>query len=76
MAKSAVLSLTTSLVLMLSAYPILSIGSMNGSTWQMLLGLILLSLGGLIPLIRRHVNRKQPPGEPDHAGMPEDVRVS
>lgn len=76
MAKSAALSLSTSLVLMLAAFPILSIGSMNGSTWQMLLGLILLALGGMIPLIRRFVNRKEPPGEPDHAGMPEDVRVS
>lgn len=76
MVRPAALSLSTSLLLMLAAFPLLSIGSTDGPAWLMWLGLILLALGGIIPLLRRFMNRNEPPGKPDSAGMHEDVRVS
>ena len=73
--RRIMLSLSTSLLLMLAAFPLLSIGSTNDQDWLMWLGLLLVTLGGLIPLLRRFISR-EPPGERDNIGMHEDARVS
>lgn len=70
------ISLTTSLVLMLAAFPLISFGTTDGPPVLMGLGMASLAIGGLIPLVRRYARRKQPPEPPDGAGMSEDVRVS
>lgn len=69
-------ALSLSLVLLLAAFPLISIGTASGPPLLWWLGLAALGIGGLIPPVRRFVVRRQAPRPPTRVGLPEDERVS
>ena len=69
-------ALSISLVLLLVAFPLISIGTTTGPPVLWWLGLVALALGGLIPPLRRFTSRSQTPPAPTQIGLPEDDRVS
>lgn len=69
-------ALTVSLLLMLAAFPLISIGTTKGPPMLWWLGLAALGVGGLIPPVRRFLVRRQLPRPPNRSGMREDERVS
>jgi len=74
MGRLATLSL--SMVLLLAAYPLISIGLMPGRPdylWRA--GLVLLVVGGAIPPVRRFLSRREPPQPPSDVGMADDQRA-
>lgn len=73
---SRLAALSVSLVLLLAAFPLISIGTTSGPPLLWWLGLAALGIGGLIPPVRRFVVRQQPPRRPSRVGLPEDDRVS
>lgn len=73
MSRLAALSL--SLVLLLVAFPMISLGSTLGPPLLWWLGLLALVVGGLIPPAARFLAADQPAHAPTRAGMPEDERV-
>jgi hypothetical protein len=73
---SSLAALSLSMVLLLTAFPLISIGTTNGSTSTWWLGLIALGAGGLIPPVRRFLAAPQPEPPATAAGMCDDCRVS
>jgi hypothetical protein len=73
---SGVAVLTISLVLLLLAFPLISIGTTTGPALLWWLGLAALGIGAAIPPVRRFTARRPPPRRPSRVGMPEDDRVS
>lgn len=71
---SALASLSLSLILLLVAFPLISIGTTQGPPFLWWLGLLTLVAGGLIPPARRFL-ATQPNPEPTKAGLSEDERV-
>lgn len=69
-------ALSLSMALLLGAYPLISLGTMQGSPVLWWLGLLALALGGLIPPARRFIAASQPEPPPGRAGMADDDRVS
>lgn len=74
MSRLAALSL--SMLLLLAAFPLISIGTTGGPQWLWWLGLAALGLGGIIPPARRFLVSMQPEPQPTRAGMADDERVS
>ena len=73
MSRLAALSL--SMVLLLAAFPLISIGTTQDQPLWWWLGLLSLLLGGVIPPLGRLAARRPAPPA-SRAGMPEDCRVS
>lgn len=73
---SRLAALSISLVLLLAAFPLISVGTTGGPPVLWWLGLGALGLGGLIPPLRRFVIRDRPLPAPTPIGLPEDDRVS
>lgn len=69
-------ALSISLLLLLAAFPLISIGTTQGPPWLWWLGLACLGVGGLIPPVRRFIARRPAPRRRTRIGMPEDERVS
>lgn len=69
-------ALSLSMILMLAAFPLISIGTAQGPQWLWWFGLAALGLGGVIPPARRFLVRLQPDQPPTRTGMAEDDRVS
>lgn len=74
MSRLAVLSL--SMVLLLTAFPLISFGTTRDWSVVWWLGLGALVVGGLIPPARRLVTAREPEPPPTRAGMCDDCRVS
>ncbi|HEY0872863.1 MAG TPA: hypothetical protein VGD94_05275 [Vicinamibacterales bacterium] len=74
MSRLAVLSL--SMVLLLAAFPLISLGTTRDSPLLWWLGLIALAVGGLIPPARRFLAAREPEPPPTRAGLCDDCRVS
>jgi hypothetical protein len=72
---SRLAALSISLVLLLAAFPLISIGTTTGPPVLWWFGLAALGLGGSIPPVRRFLARRQPPRRPSGVGMPEDDRA-
>lgn len=68
-------TLTISLVLLLIAFPLISIGTTSGPPAVWWAGLGALVLGGVLPPLRRLFPEKAPPPAPTKVGLPEDDRV-
>jgi hypothetical protein len=73
---SSLAALSLSMVLLLAAYPLISLGTTQDRPFLWCLGLIALVVGGLIPPARRFLAAPQPEPPPTRAGMAEDDRVS
>lgn len=73
---SRLAALSISLVLLLAAFPLISVGTTTGPPLLWWLGLAALGLGGLIPPVRRLITQSQPLPGPTGVGLPEDERVS
>ncbi|RIK43015.1 MAG: EmrB/QacA subfamily drug resistance transporter [Chloroflexi bacterium] len=67
--------LSVSLVLLIAAFPLISMGSTGGSTALWLLGLAALVLGGMLPVLLRFVGQKATEDKPRAAGMEYDERI-
>lgn len=74
MSRLAALSL--SMVLLLVAFPLISIGTTRGPDVVWWLGLGALAFGGLIPPARRFLAAGEPEPPPTRAGLADDERVS
>ncbi len=74
--KSRLFTLTISLVLLLIAFPLISIGTTRGLPMLWWLGLASLVIGGILPPLRRVLVPSQPLPKPTKVGLPEDDRVS
>jgi hypothetical protein len=72
---SALGSLSLSMALMLAAFPLVSIGTTQGSPFVWWLGLLALGVGGLIPPVWRFLAAPQPEPPPTRASMADDERV-
>ncbi|QYX56437.1 hypothetical protein K1T73_15490 [Roseovarius sp. SCSIO 43702] len=70
------LTLSISLVLLLIAFPLISIGTTSGPPVLWWAGLAALVVGGVLPPLRRLFPGKEPLPEPTKVGLPEDDRVS
>ncbi|MFA5582359.1 MAG: hypothetical protein WDA25_10455 [Paracoccaceae bacterium] len=70
------IALSLSLVLMLAAFPLISMGTTDGPAALWVLGLGLLVLGGLIPPIARFVLARLNDAPPTRVGLKEDERIS
>lgn len=71
--------LSVSLILLLAAFPLISLGTTGGSPALWWLGLGALVLGGLIPPATRFTARPAPatvPPPPRSVGLERDCRVS
>jgi hypothetical protein len=68
------LALSVSLLLLLAAFLLVSLGTTNDNPvlWQLGLGCLL--LGGLIPPVGRFLGTGRPDPPPDSVGAAEDVR--
>lgn len=73
MSRLAALSL--SMLLLLAAFPLISIGTTQGPSLLWWLGVGALVLGGLIPPAARFLVPSQPEPPATRAGMAEDDRV-
>ena len=73
---SRLFNLSISLVLLLIAFPLISIGTTSGPTMLWWLGLAALVIGGILPPLRRVFAPSQPLRKPTKVGLPEDDRVS
>ena len=73
---SNLVALSFSMVLLLTAFPLISYGSTQGTAWLWQTGLAALVLGGVIPPAGRFVAAKSPEPPATRAGMPDDCRVS
>ncbi len=73
---SRLFTLTISLILLLIAFPLISIGTTSGPPMLWWLGLASLVIGGILPPLRRVLVPSQPMPEPTKVGLPEDDRVS
>lgn len=51
--KNRIVFLSTSFILLVAAFPLISIGTTTGPNWLWWLGLIALTIGGLIPPLQR-----------------------
>ncbi|MFP7674606.1 hypothetical protein ACG74X_14745 [Marivita sp. S0852] len=69
------LTLSVSLVLLLIAFPLISIGTTSGPALLWWIGLGALVLGGILPPLRRLFPEKDKTPEPTKVGLPEDDRV-
>ena len=69
-------TLSISLVLLLIAFPLISMGTTTGPDVLWWLGLAALALGGVLPPLRRFTSRNQTLPPPTQVGLPEDDRVS
>lgn len=69
-------ALSVSLVLLLIAFPLISIGTTSGPPVLWWAGLGALVVGGVLPPLRRIFPPKEPLPEPTKIGLPEDERVS
>lgn len=69
-------ALSISLVLLLTAFPLISIGTTTGPAVLWWLGLAALVLGGVIPPLKRFTSHRQPPPAATPVGLYEDERVS
>lgn len=69
-------ALSLSMILMLAAFPLISIGTVQGPQWLWWLGLAALCIGGAIPPVKRFLVRIQQDLPPTRTGMAEDERVS
>jgi hypothetical protein len=69
---SGLAALSVSMVLMLAAFPLISIGTTQGPDLLWWLGLGALSLGGLIPPAGRFLAAGQPEPSPTRAGQADD----
>ncbi|MGD9617924.1 MAG: hypothetical protein AB7H90_22420 [Alphaproteobacteria bacterium] len=70
-----IVALGLSMVLLLAAFPLISIGTTQGPAYLWWLGLLALVLGGVIPPAQRFLAAGQPEPPPTRAGMAEDDRV-
>lgn len=70
------IALSLSLVLMLAAFPLISMGTTDGPAALWWLGLAMLVLGGLIPPIARFVLARLQDDTPTRVGLQEDERIS
>lgn len=73
---SRLAALSISLLLLLAAFPLISIGTTSGPPILWWFGLAALGLGGLIPPLRRFFTPSKPLPAPTNVGLPEDDRVS
>lgn len=73
---SRLVALSASLVLLLIAFPLISIGTTGGSPMLWRLGLAALVTGGILPPLRRLFVRDQPPSGPTKAEPPEEDEIS
>ncbi|MCB1347981.1 MAG: hypothetical protein KDK11_04815 [Maritimibacter sp.] len=69
-------TLTLSLVFLLAAFPLISLGTTSGPPVLWWLGLMALCIGGVLPPLRRVFPPKEPLPEPTKVGLAEDERVS
>jgi hypothetical protein len=69
-------ALSLSMLLMLAAFPLISLGTAQGQPLLWQLGLLALALGGLVPPLGRYIAARKPEPPPTRAGMAEDERVS
>lgn len=74
--KSRLFTLSLSLVLLLIAFPLISIGTTSGPPFLWWLGLAALVVGGVLPPLRRVFAPAPPLPDPTKVGLPEDDRVS
>jgi hypothetical protein len=68
-------TLSISLVLLLIAFPLISIGTTSGPPLLWQVGLAALALGGVLPPLRRLFPQENPLPKPTTVGLPEDDRV-
>ena len=68
------IALSLSLVSMLAAFPLVSLGTTGGSPLLWRLGLGCLLIGGLIPPVGRFLTTGRPEPPPDNVGAVEDAR--
>ena len=73
MSRLAALSL--SMVLLLAAFPLISLGTTEGPAVLWWLGLLALAAGGLIPPMRRFLATAEPEPPPSPTGLADDDRV-
>lgn len=69
-------ALGISMLLLLAAFPLVSIGTMQDRELLWWLGLSALVAGGIIPPARRLLTRRESPTTPTRAGLADDERVS
>ncbi|HRO88191.1 MAG TPA: hypothetical protein PLH21_09220 [Chiayiivirga sp.] len=69
-------ALSLSMLLMLAAFPLISLGTVQGPPLLWKLGLLALGVGGLIPPLGRFIGARKPEPPPTRAGLAEDERVS
>lgn len=69
-------TLGLSLVFLLAAFPLISIGTTSGPPFLWWAGLAALTIGGILPPLRRVFPQPDPPPAPTKVGLPEDDRVS
>jgi hypothetical protein len=72
---STLASLSLSMALLLAAFPLVSVGTTQGSPFVWWLGLLALGVGGLIPPVSRFLAAPQPVPPPTRAGIADDERV-
>lgn len=68
-------TLSVSLVLLLIAFPLISIGTTSGPPMLWWIGLGALAVGGILPPLRRFSTQSEPPSEPTKAGRAQDAPV-
>jgi hypothetical protein len=72
---SRLVALSLSMLLLLVAFPLISVGSTQGPPLLWWLGLLALVVGGLIPPAARFLAAGHSKPSPTRAGMAEDERV-
>lgn len=72
---SVLASLSLSMVLLLVALPLISVGTTQGSPFLWWLGLLALGVGGLIPPVWRFLAEPQPEPPPTRTSIADDERV-
>ena len=73
---SNLVALSLSMVLLLTAFPLISYGTTQGAAWLWQLGLVALGVGGVIPPAGRFLAATPPEPSATKTGMPDDCRVS
>jgi hypothetical protein len=73
---SNLVALSVSMVLLLTAFPLISYGTTQGPPWLWQMGLAALVAGGAIPPVGRFLAAPRPDPPAAKTGMSEDCRVS
>ena len=73
---SSIATLALSMVLLLAAFPLISLGTTQGPEALWWLGLLALVVGGAIPPVQRFVAAGKPEPPPTGVGLVDDERVS